>query len=172
MFLRSLPTSSTSFSLVTRSISRFHHVPRRSFDFRLVRNLHHSPNPSRRLRSRLSSLATGGASLALCSSLFVLSPSSPEDNEQHSHHSSPPHPDFYKYFPTLSDTSLSSTSHLEALPLGRLYAAYVVYLLSSSEWLVANGNTIFDGFSWTKDHIPILGGLIWKIATGVRILSP
>jgi hypothetical protein len=59
-------------------------------------------------------------------------------------------------------TLMHTTQHLKSLPFVDLLRLYCVYLASSSSTLVSAGPSILSKLEWTRDNIPILGGVIWE----------
>ena len=58
--------------------------------------------------------------------------------------------------------SLSATSHLDFVDWKSLARSYVVWLGSSQSSLVAAGPAMISKLEWAREHVPLLGEVVWR----------
>ncbi|KAM0756188.1 FAD-linked oxidoreductase [Meredithblackwellia eburnea MCA 4105] len=150
--------------------SRFQSLPLRRAT---IRNQHsHAipassfPHPSPSSSRLWAAAAFAAAAAAATGSILLLSPSSSSPSPQPvtTTHDAASLRDGDDPLDLLNPHVLSTaTTHLHELPLSDLVRQYVVYLASSQPALVDAGPSILHGLEWTRDHVPVLGTLVWKV---------
>lgn len=61
------------------------------------------------------------------------------------------------------DELASSTTHLVELPLSQLFRAYIVFLASSSPFLVDIAPVTIEKIEWLKENVPFIGKPLWSV---------
>jgi proline dehydrogenase len=128
-----------------------------------------SSSSSSQSSSRAFRYGAGASALALIggASYLLTSPSSSSDDSP----SILSAPSFNTLDPlsSLDPSALSrTTAHLTGQGLTDLCRQWLVFAISEQETLVRAGPWIMGKVEWTRDHVPVLGSVVWGLFAFVR----